>query len=423
MPIDTEVKPEPAGIRAVADWLTGRSDDAHGTGSQVYGARNDSEGSWEGAASDGFRATMTRAAQQIDGLAGDLKETSSALKTHADDVDTVKSRMSQAMEIARGGGLTVNGHVIEDPGPAPADPIPLPTDKPATPKQQEIHDQATQAQSAHAMKVQKYVEAADVATQARDKLIQSQSTFSKFASGYAEKAPFNIADIATGLSGAVAERTSKFRSAARAMDPGIERAARYAKGARMSPFAQARADALEIERRLAKQAELNKAVASRTARMVDKLPSGVKGFLQRTLAFGKNADDLANPILRGSVRVLNKLPVVGGLITAAGVGYDISEGKDPTTAVASGVGGFVAGSLATAGVAAAGGPVGWAVAGGALVSAGVGFAIEEWGDDVVEFAGDAVEWTGDRLSDAGEWVGETASDVGEAVGGFFNKIL
>jgi hypothetical protein len=42
---------------------------------------------------------------------------------------------------------------------------------------------------------------------------------SRFASGYAEKAPFNIADIATGLSGAVAERTSNSRVAAKAMDP------------------------------------------------------------------------------------------------------------------------------------------------------------------------------------------------------------
>ncbi|WP_020669575.1 WXG100 family type VII secretion target [Amycolatopsis nigrescens] len=411
MPLDTEVKADPGSIRGVADWLTARSGDTHGAGGQVYGARGDSEGTWRGPASDGFRSTMTQAGQKIDELAGDLTATSTALKTHADDVDTVKARMSQAIEIARSGGLTINGHIIEDPGPAPADPIPLPTDKPPTPQQQQIHDSATQAQSAYALKVQRFTEASGVAVEAKGTLNQSQSVLNKFVSGYAEKGVFNMSDIATGLTAAVADRTSKFRASARAMDPGIDRAARYAKSGRMNPFAQARADALEIERRLAQQAENTKAVATRTARMVDKLPNGVKGALEKTLAFGKHADDIANPLLRGSTRVLGKLPVVGLAITGLGVGYDISQKKDVTTSVASGAGGFVAGALATAAVSSMGGPVGWAVAGGALVSAGVGFAIEEWGDDAVEAVGDAAGWVGDKVGDAGKAVGKFFSDL------------
>ncbi|PXY38414.1 WXG100 family type VII secretion target [Prauserella flavalba] len=419
MPIDTEIKSDAASIRAVAQWLSVRAGEAHGTGSQVYGARGDSESTWTGPASDGFRSTMTRFGQQIDDLVGDLNGTTAALNSHADDVDTAKSRMAQALEIARAGGLTVNGHVIQEPGPAPAAPAPLPTDKEPTPRQQQIHDQATQAQSAHAQQVKAYVEAERVATPARQRFIDSQNTFVKFAKGYAEKAPINIADISTGLAGAVAQRTSNFRAAARAMDPAIERAAAYAKSGRTSPFAQVRADALEIERRLAKQAELNKAVATRTARMVDRLPDSAKRFLNLGMDFNKAAKPIGNSVLRGAAKAGSKLPVVGGLITAAGVGFDISTGKDPTTAVVSGVGGFVAGSLATAGVAAAGGPVGWAVAGGALVSAGVGFAIEEWGDDIVDAASGAVDWAGDRLSDAGNAIGK----AGKAAGDFFGDLF
>lgn len=419
MPIDTEIKSDSASIRAVAQWLSQRAGEAHGTGSQVYGARGDSESTWTGPASDGFRSTMTRFGQRIDGLTGDLNDTATALNVHADDVDTAKSRMSQALEIARKGGLTINGHIIQEPGPPPAAPVPLPTDRAPTPRQQQIHDQATQAQSAHAQQVKAYVEAERVATPARQGFIDSQNTFVKFAKGYAEKAPINIADIATGLAGAVAARTSKFRAAARAMDPAIERAAAYAKSGRTNPFAQARADALEIERRLAKQAELNKAVATRTARMVDELPSNVKSFLTTNLDFGQAKKPIANPVLRGAAKVGSKFPVVGGLITAAGVGFDIYSGKDPTTAVASGAGGFVAGSLATAGIAAAGGPVGWAVAGGAVVSAGVGFVIEEWGDDIANMAGDAANWAGERLSDAGDAIGK----AGKAVGDFFGDLF
>lgn len=413
MPIDTEIKADAASIRRVAEWLSKRSEDAHETCSQVYGARGDSEGTWNGPASDGFRTTMTAFGKQINGLGEDLTETSSKLSSHADDVHTAKSRMSQALEIARKGGLTVNGHIIEEPGPAPAAPAPLPTDRKPSPRQQQIHDQATAAQSAHEQKVKAYVEAERTATPAREAFVKSQQTFVRFAKGYAEKAPINIADISTGLAGAVAQRSSSYRAAARAMDPAIERAAAYAKSGRTNPYAQARADALEIERRLAKQAELNKATATRTARMVDKLPDSVKKGLTANFDLGRYSPDKppANPMLRGAAKLGSKLPIVGGAVTALGVGLDIHSGKDPTTAVASGAGGFVAGSLATAGIAAAGGPVGWAVAGGAVVSAGVGFAVEEWGDDVANAAGEAADWTGEKLSEGAKAVGNFVSDL------------
>lgn len=411
MPIDTEIKADAASIRRVAEWLSKRSEDAHETCSQVYGARGDSEGTWNGPASDGFRTTMTTLGKQINGLGEDLTETSSKLSSHADDVHTAKSRMSQALEIARKGGLTVNGHIIEEPGPAPAAPAPLPTDRKPSPRQQQIHDQATAAQSAHEQKVKAYVEAERTATPAREAFVKSQQTFVRFAKGYAEKAPINIADISTGLAGAVAQRSSSYRAAARAMDPAIERAAAYAKSGRTNPYAQARADALEIERRLAKQAELNKATATRTARMVDKLPDSVKRTLTRNIAHYDPKAPPANSALRGAAKFGSKLPVAGGVITALGVGWDVASGKDPGAAVASGAGSFVAGSLTTAAIASAGGPVGWAVAGGAIVSAGVGFAIDEWGDDVADVAGDAAGWAGDKLSDGAKAVGNFVSDL------------
>ncbi|OLT38728.1 hypothetical protein BJF85_08600 [Saccharomonospora sp. CUA-673] len=336
MPIDTEIKAEPGSIRRVAEWLSQRSENGHEAGSQVYGARGASEGTWTGGASDGFRGTMTQFGKQIDGLGEDLGETSTKLGSHADDVHTAKSRMEQALEIARKGGLTVNGHVIEDPGPAPAAPAALPTDKPPSPRQQQIHDQATAAQSAHEQKVKAYVEAERTATPAREAFVKSQQAFVRFAKGYAEKAPINIADISTGLAGAVAQRTSGYRAAARAMDPAIDRAAAYAKSGRTNPYAQARADALEIERRLAKQAELNKATATRTARMVDRLPDSAKRALTRNFASYDPKAPPANSMLRGAVKLGSKLPVVGAGITALGVGWDISSGKDAGTAVASG---------------------------------------------------------------------------------------
>jgi hypothetical protein len=48
-----------------------------------------------------------------------------------------------------------------------------------------------------------------------------------------------------------------------------------------------------------------------------------------------------------------KLPVVGLVITAAAVGYDIHEGKPASTAIVGGVGGVVGGVLGAAAVASA----------------------------------------------------------------------
>jgi|GEM_PF-4178783 len=394
MPLDTEIKGDPASIRTTVEWLKARAQDADDTARQVQGAGTTSESTWGGSAAEDFRSVMSQATRRIDADADDLTDTAGALDRHADDLHTVLSRMSQAREIAAEAGLSVDGYVIQEPGPE-LDPEPLSPS--SSIPQLQSHGSGTQAQSAHAAKMSAYLEASKVVTDASSTLNDSQSRLVKFLNGYAEKTPFNIADISTGLAGAVANRTSSYREAARAMDPAIERAAHYAKTWKANPYAQARADTLEIERRLAKQDKLNKAIATRTARMVDKLPNKMKTGLTASVGgkLAANADDIAHPLLRNGAKALGKLPVVGGLITAGGVGMDIAGGEDPGKAIASGASGYVAGSLTTAGVAAAGGPVGWGVAAGAVVSAGVGFVVDEWGDDIASGLGTAAGAVGD----------------------------
>ncbi|WP_181188393.1 hypothetical protein [Actinopolyspora mortivallis] len=51
------------------------------------------------------------------------------------------------------------------------------------------------------------------------------------------------------------------------------------------------------------------------------------------------------------------------------------------------------------------------MAGGVAVSVGVGFAIDEWGDDVVDAAGDAANWAGDKIGDAADAVGDFVDDI------------
>jgi len=183
MPLDIAVKGDPGSIRATATWLKTTSTSVHDTGTQVYGARGDSESEWLGAAGDAFRGVMTGVGGKVDELAGDLGVTRDALNAHADDLDTVKSRMDQAREVAAAAGLPTTETSISEPGPAPAAPTPLPTDRPATAGEQQAHATATQAQSVYAAQVQAYNEAATTVADGRAKETASQGVLNRFLNG------------------------------------------------------------------------------------------------------------------------------------------------------------------------------------------------------------------------------------------------
>src|SRR5699024_4581813 len=99
MSLNTEIKGDPDSVRETVAWLKARSGGAQDTASQVYGARDMSESSWEGEGGRAFRSAMTQAGDRIDTDADDLKKTAGALDTHADDLHTVRSLMRQAREI------------------------------------------------------------------------------------------------------------------------------------------------------------------------------------------------------------------------------------------------------------------------------------------------------------------------------------
>lgn len=414
MPLNTELKGSSSSIREAADWLDKHAKKVSATGDDVTSARGSSEGAWHGDAGDGFRTVMTKAGGKIDGVAGDMHGGRDSLRTYADDFDTVKSRMDQARSVAHKAGLTVTANTIHEPGSAPAKPISVDDDSSA--HQKAIHDRAVTAQHDYARKVKAYNEVSKTVLDARAKHRTAITKLTKFGQGQLEKAPFTMADVTTGLAGQVASRTSAYRQAAKGFQEGIDNARRYAEPrAGRSVRAQGRADALHIERKMAQQAKNDKALATQTAKMVDKLPGRVKKLLQADLSGGKagEAAEIGNKFLRGSTKVAGKIPVVGLGITAASTVYDATAGdKSVGKSIASNGSSFVAGSLATAGVAAAGGPVGWGVAAGALAGAGVGFVVDEWGDDIA-----------DGVGNAASTVGHGAKKAAGAVGDFFGSIF
>ena len=128
--------------------------------------------------------------------------------------------------------------------------------------------------------------------------------------------------------------------------------------------------------------------------------------LDHARTMSSSADDLARTATRVE-RSSKTLPLkAGGALAAAGILWDIHSGKDPTQAVASGAGGF----LASVGAGAATGAIvgsfvpipGVGTAAGAIIGAGVGI-----------FTSGAI----DSLFENGPDVGEAAEAGWDAVRG------
>ncbi|OSP38923.1 hypothetical protein B7767_34305 [Streptomyces sp. 13-12-16] len=176
----------------------------------------------------------------------------------------------------------------------------------------------------------------------------------------------------------------------------------------------ARQSAREAERILAKYGMgsfsrlLEASVADGGSWLIGKVP-GLRAPSSATL-FGR------------ALHAGGKLPLVGTVLTLGAIGWDIGHGEEKDVAVAANVGGMAAGTGVTWGtmavVAAAGGPVGWGIAGGVVLGFGVGYGIsyalkEETGRRAVNAVTGAVK-------DAGEAIGDTASSIKKTVGGWFS---
>ena len=120
-------------------------------------------------------------------------------------------------------------------------------------------------------------------------------------------------------------------------------------------------------------------------RMVHDTPEARARETARGQALWQEADRTTRQGTSIARRFGARIPVVGAGITAAGVGYDISQGKPVGKAVVSGAAGvagsFLAGMATGAAVGTALGPVGTVVggvAGGVIASIGA-----EWGYDAL----------------------------------------
>lgn len=333
MPIDAWIDGDPESIRAAGRWLRAElSKSVYDRVTEVKHLSAGSESYWQADSGIAFRGKAANGGRSADVLARDADRAGQSFQVYADDLHTALAGMARARQIAAAGGLVVTDTQILEPGPEPA----IPTGTVTAAARQAY----TSTAQAHAQRAAAYQQASAEASLARGVLDRAKSTFRAALSDLWGKRYFNTADFVNGVVGELAHlHTSILRKeAGRIRDESALARERYLK-----------APGGSLEAKLYTEMEFSKA----------NLATDLEG---RAAAVGR--------------RIGSKIPILGLGITAAGIGYDIANGKPPGKAIISGGGGAVV-AVIVGGVV--GGPIGAAAAGllaGTFVGVGLDAAYD-----------------------------------------------
>ncbi|RMI13323.1 hypothetical protein [Cellulomonas triticagri] len=342
MPIHTLISGSPTEVQSVADWIGSHFTPAVAEyGTAFVSVRRTAAAEWDGDASDGFCSVASTIVDRTDEVEQAARDTTEAFSAYATALRTAQDEMSALRASVAVSGLTLSSTSILEPGRAPLVPARPPTDGSATTAQIRAYDAAVESSNAHAALVTRYNSAVDEAgaiVAAYQSALDALGSFVVKAVSWTSWV--DVAVIATE------ETFKRYISGTRDYITNLQQTARLAEEAYLrSPGGSVEA---HFQERL-RAAATNQ--ADELARHADELSAGRLARL-----FG------------------GKLPVVGTIVTVAGIGYDISTGTPPSSAVVSGV----AGAVAAAGtVALVSGPVGWVAAAGVLAGVAVGMG-SQW---------------------------------------------
>lgn len=146
MPIDIRVLGDPQSCSDCADSLASLAAGVHANRQSFVAAVSQSEREWRGEAGDEFRTRIGAMEGGTDVIAAQAGSAARALRSFADGLAAVTTRMRQAVEIATRAGLPVTPEMIGDP----------------------IDVDPTQSQAMHARQAAAYDEALEMAVEGRD---------------------------------------------------------------------------------------------------------------------------------------------------------------------------------------------------------------------------------------------------------------
>ncbi|WP_072689110.1 hypothetical protein [Rhodococcus marinonascens] len=369
MPIYVYVDADPESCIECAVALDQLAEGAEDGAQGFFDARDQSEEDWQYKAGDNFRAAVDRLGKSTGEVADRAGDLAKALRAFADEMNTVKIRMTQAAAGALEAGLRVGPDVcfpdwIGDPELLPPGAWTI--------------DQLTQ----QAIQVAAYGEALELVTEAREKERLAHEDLRKAFSGSTDgddwlgrlkgSTPWMAGGAAIGYVGTAAQEADKWGAIAQTRATQVQTFRTLAAEAATDPLRHAHTNMVNT---LVPAAD----DAARFAAQNSKLIAGQTGNpLVKFLGTGIVPESVSN--------VGSKIPIAGVALTSAQIYFDVQDaedGGDVAKIVAKDAGGFLAGTAATSLLlaSAAGGPATIAAVGaGVLVSYGVGELIEYLAD-------------------------------------------
>lgn len=389
MPIDTTVTGDAAAIRTTATWLRSTFAPAVATYSDgLTSARTTAGSDWDGTASYGFQAVALTLSGNGDDLDLDAQGAATALDSFADALESTQESLMTLRATARAAGLTLTTDQILEPGTAPVVPAVPPDDGSATPQQVSRYQAAVTASAVHAAASAAYAQAETDAVTIGDFFEDALAALKSVPDATAVRwGLVSSTFVASFTAAALTFRASTLRASADLL---------------RESAAAAETRYLTAGNALERAFQENLRYDARSA--ADDLV--------------RHADDL--DVGRWSRMFAGKLPVVGTAVTIAGIGWDVHNGKDVSTAVV----GATAGTLATIGTVATvsffGGPVGWGVGAGVIVGIGTAWAAEwAWenvvSDDVKKKVDEGIDWVADTAKGVGSSIADGASSAWNAI--------
>ena len=435
-PINIEVVGDSESCRTSAAWLRTLAKGMGDLASTFARTGGQSESFWHGAASDAFRGSMSNARSNASQVEEVASTSAQALSGFAEDLDTVKRRIDQAKQVAAGAGLTVTDKEIQPPDAGPGAGPQTPPGN-ASPQQLQEHDQAVQqhnaAVAAHHAKVAAFNEVSGTVSEARGKERAAHDALQAATKKQDETLGALKTYGTMALTKSVA-LVGGLTSASKTLLESSEKnqaLATLATALRASPTLPAEADAAlkSVQQELFESAYKDGVKRDSLEKIIGKMPEGTRRL------FTLNASDVVKKLggidkgipaaFQEGLPVLKRLPIAGTLLTAGTAAIDIHEGKDPVKTTENAVGGTAAAIGVSAGVdgavaaaTAAGlavpGP-GWVAAGtlvlGTAAAYGVGYVVDNYGDQINHAVGSAASSVGDAVGGAAKGVGHFAGDL------------
>lgn len=218
MPIDLRVAGDENSCRATAQQLTTLADGIGNGATAFHTARSESENLWHGSAGDAFRDRMQPIGQHTDDVANQSRSAGQALHAFADDLTTVKARMSQARQIAQSAGLPVDGDSINDPKAPP--PVQGPGPEGSSPA---MSPEAAQAQQSYQRQQKAFQDAQQTVSDARkleqnahSALEQKMNAWQTMLKDASDQKYWLAAGVTTGTVGTAIGRANKWAAVAQA---------------------------------------------------------------------------------------------------------------------------------------------------------------------------------------------------------------